>query len=205
MLRKTLQLLIAFSFTLFVVSCSQTQQSEEAVEEDMESTEEVDAEEEEEKPLASPRATATGEIGGTSIVVDYGSPSVKGREVWGGLEKYGKVWRAGANQTTNIEFSSDVVVGGQEIAAGKYGFFIIPNENEEWTIVFNTQWSQEDHGIWGAMGYSEENDVARINIMPEFGEEVTERLEYQVTEDAIVFSWEKAKLTIPVEPAPASE
>lgn len=202
MIKKIFQFgMIAASAAMFV-ACSQPAQNE------TEETTEVEASEEStEKPEApaSPRVDVSGELNGVTVSINYGSPSVKGREVWGGLEEYGKVWRAGANETTAIEFSSDVVLGGQPVAAGKYGLFIIPNETGDWVVILNTQWSREDHGIWGAMGYSEENDVARVNVAPTWSEEVTERLEYTIADGNINFAWEKARLSIPVEAAPVQE
>ena len=74
---------------------------------------------------------ATGSINAVNVTVDYGSPSVKGRTVWGGLEKYDKVWRAGANENTTVTFDNDVTIGGKSLKAGKYGFFIIPKKDGE--------------------------------------------------------------------------
>jgi len=71
----------------------------------------------------SPRKQVDGKINGTNISIDYGSPSVKGRIVWGKLEKYDKVWRAGANENTTITFDKDVKIQGNSLPAGTYGFF----------------------------------------------------------------------------------
>ena len=77
----------------------------------------------------SPRLQAKGTVNGANIVIDYGAPSVKGRTIWGGLEKYGAVWRAGANENTTIAFSHDAKVNGQQLPAGTYGLHIIPFED----------------------------------------------------------------------------
>ena len=181
-------------------SCGNTSGTETAA--DTGDTAEVAAAEEsipeETTTIASPRKQVEGEAGGVTIKMDYGSPGVKGRQIWGGLEDYGKVWRAGANETTNIEFSGDVTIGGTKVPAGKYGFFIIPNEDSDWVVIINTAWSREEHGIWGADKYSEENDIVRVSVTPELSEEVTERLQYSIADNAIHFAWEKAHLTIPV-------
>ncbi|MDH5379397.1 MAG: DUF2911 domain-containing protein [Cyclobacteriaceae bacterium] len=203
MIKKIIQFSLLVTTVAFINSCSK-KSSNENTETDSVAVEVVE-EEEEVKVPASPRAEATGEVSGISITIDYGSPSVKGRTIWGVKEEYGKVWRAGANETTSINFSGDVLVGGEAVAAGKYGFFIIPNEEGDWVAILSTQWSQEDHGIWGAMGYNEENDIVRINIMPTWADEIQERLEYSVSDNAINFAWEKARLSIPIEPAPAEE
>ena len=84
----------------------------------------------------SPAATATGEINGAAITINYSSPGVKGRVIWGGLVPFDKVWRAGANEATTFETSKDIKVEGKNLPAGKYGFFAIPGQTE-WTIIFN--------------------------------------------------------------------
>lgn len=142
----------------------------------------------------SPRVQADGSIGGAKITVDYGAPSVKGRQIWGGLEQYGKVWRAGANENTTVSFDKNVKVGGKEIAAGKYGFFIIPNEEGNWTVIFSKK-----NDAWGAYSYTEAEDALRVDVAPEFVEDNQEQLMYAVGEDGILFAWEKARLNIPVE------
>jgi len=140
----------------------------------------------------SPRQQAEGTIDGVKIAIDYGAPSVKGRTVWGGLEKYGKVWRAGANKNTTISFDKAVTVNGNDLAAGKYGFFMIPNESGDWTIIFN----KKNDG-WGAYSYKEAEDALRFNISPEFGDENQEQLFYGIM-DTILFAWEKVKINITV-------
>ena len=147
---------------------------------------------------ASPRKQASGEVDGVSVNIDYGSPSVKGREIWGGLEPYGKVWRAGANETTSIEFTDDVTVNGKSLPAGKYGFFIIPHEEGEWIVIFNEEWSRELHGAWGAFGYKQEKDVLRLDVMPEWSKENMESLEYKVEGDMVKFGWEKLRITLEI-------
>lgn len=162
---------------------------EEAVTEEVEETTQV---------IQSPREQAKGEIGGVKIIVDYGSPSVKGREIWGGLEPYGKVWRAGANETTSIEFDKDINLGDTKVKAGKYGVYIIPNETEDWVVILNTDWNREEHSAWGAYNYSQDHDVARIFVTAQNVEENQERLEYIIVEDGIQFAWEKVRMTIPI-------
>jgi len=144
---------------------------------------------------SSPRKQATGEINGINISIDYGAPSVKGRTIWGGLEKYGKVWRAGANENTTIAFDKNVSINNVILPAGKYGFFIIPNENEKWTVIFN----KKNDG-WGAYSYNQEEDALRVDISPKFVDDSQEQLQYSVGESSIHFAWEKAKLEIVVEP-----
>jgi len=142
----------------------------------------------------SPRVQTDGTVNGINIMIDYGAPSVKGRTVWGGLEKYGEVWRAGANENTTIAFDKDANVGGQSLAAGKYGFFMIPNENGDWIAIFNKK-----NDAWGAYSYTEADDALRLNIQAEFVANVQEQLMYAVDNSGIVFAWDKARIKIPVE------
>lgn len=141
----------------------------------------------------SPRLEAKGTVNGAQITIDYGAPSVRGRTIWGGLEKYGEVWRAGANENTTVSFDKDVKVGGKSLAAGKYGFFIIPNESGDWVVIF----SNKNDG-WGAYSYSKADDALRLNITPQFDSNVQEQLMYGVDNSGIVFAWDKARLHIPV-------
>ncbi len=142
---------------------------------------------------SSPRQQSEGSIDGVNIAIDYGAPSVKGRTIWGGLEKYGKVWRAGANENTTVSFDKDVTIGGEDLSAGKYGFFMIPNEDGDWTVIFN-----KVNNSWGSSKYDESEDALRVDFTPEFGDENQEQLFFGVMDDSILFAWEKAKLTIPV-------
>ena len=154
-----------------------------------------------EKPeIASPRRLVEGKIGDVEVSVDYGSPGVKDRKIWGGLESYGKVWRAGANETTSFEFSGDVMIGDTVVPEGKYGFYLIPNKNKDWVAIINTDWSREEHGAWGAYNYNKKHDVVRINVEPQWSEESQERLQYDIMENSINMSWEKVRISIPVEP-----
>lgn len=191
-------LICGIAFIAF--NCSQPKET--ANEGESSSVEETTEEKKEEAPqIASPRQQAQGQVGEVSIRVDYGSPAVKGREIWGGLEAYGKVWRAGANETTSIEFTGDVTIGDTKIAAGKYGFYLLPNENEDWVAIINTDWSREEHGAWGAYNYNESNDIVRVNISPEWVEDVQERLQYGVGDTGITLAWEKVRITLPIKAA----
>ncbi len=187
---------LVLSTLLLIAACGKAGES--GVEEQNQTEETSASEPEEPTQIASPRKQAEGQIGNVSVVVDYGSPAVKGREVWGGLEPYGKVWRAGANETTSIEFGGDVMIGDTKVAKGKYGFYLIPNESSDWVAIINTDWNREEHGAWGAYNYTQDHDVVRVEIAPELGEAVQERLECVVESDGFSLSWEKVKIKVPV-------
>ena len=146
-----------------------------------------------EREISSPRREATGNASGINIMVDYGSPAVKGRRIWGGLEKYDRVWRAGANETTAISFDKDALINGEPIDKGKYAIFIIPKENEDWTVIFNQDWDE-----WGAFRYNQERDVLRFTVSPEWSDNIHERLEYSIEEGNLTFRWEKVSLSMAV-------
>ena len=81
-------------------------------------------------PPASPPAKATGKIGAANITIDYSSPAVKGRKIYGELVPYDKVWRAGANKATTFETDKDIMVEGKTLPAGKYAFLLfLPKKN----------------------------------------------------------------------------
>jgi len=203
MIKSILSLMTIILITTVIFSgCQQTKGDEDTDEANniAESEEASSAEstEEEAQPVSSPRKQSSSTIGNVTISVDYGSPSVKGREVWGELEPYGVVWRAGANETTSFEFSSDVTVNGDFLAAGKYAFFIIPNENEDWIVIFNEEWSRDLHNAWGAFGYKEDKDVLRLNVIPDWSQESVEQLSYEAGSGGVNFAWEKARISLTI-------
>ncbi len=90
--------------------------------------------------------------------VIYGRPQKKGRTMLGGTEPFGKVWRLGANETTEIKLFRDVTFGDKVVKAGTYSLYAIPNATE-WTIIFNSKLD-----TWGAYEYEEGKDVVRFNV-----------------------------------------
>ena len=111
-------------------------------------------------PQPSPAASVSQTIGVTEVKITFHRPGVKGRVIWGDLVPYDQVWRLGANEATTIEFSNDVMIEGNKLAAGKYGFFAVPGK-EEWTFIFSKQ-----ADIWGTYGYKESEDVLRVKAKP---------------------------------------
>ena len=87
-------------------------------------------------PRPSPNATITQTVGVTDITIDYSSPGVKERKVWGDLVPFDKIWRTGANEVTSITFSDPVKVNGNNLAAGTYGIHTVPRE-KEWDVIFS--------------------------------------------------------------------
>jgi len=145
------------------------------------------------KPKASPAETATGKIGGANITINYGSPSVKGRQIWGGLEKYDKVWRAGANDATTFETDKDIKVEGKALPAGKYSFFLIPRESGTWTAIFNKEPKQ-----WGAYKYEEAKDALRVDVKVKPLSTTQEKLVYNITNKGFSLNWDKVSVPVAV-------
>lgn len=143
------------------------------------------------KPKASPAATATGTINGAKITIKYSSPAVKGRKIWGGLEAYDKVWRAGADSATTFETSKNLTIEGKTLPAGKYAFFLIPSENGKWTAIFNKDTEQ-----WGAYKYDEKKDQLRVMVQPKALSATQERLVYKINKNGFSLDWDK--LSVPV-------
>lgn len=107
----------------------------------------------------SPAASATCDLGGgKSIQTDYSSPRMKGRKIFGGLVPYGEVWRTGANEATTFVPSTDVMVGGKNVPAGKYSMFTIPNA-DKWTLIINKK-----IGEWGIPYKYQSDELARIDM-----------------------------------------
>jgi hypothetical protein len=142
------------------------------------------------KKVLSPHATAMAIVGDAHIHIDYSSPGVRDRIIFGGLLSYDMVWQAGAHNATWLETNQDLIIDGKTLPAGKYGFFTIPSK-KEWTIIFNTNWDQH-----GKDEYDEKEDVLRFKVKSILSETTTEHLEYKVkkitdTQGSISLAWEK--------------
>ncbi|WP_029283931.1 DUF2911 domain-containing protein [Pedobacter sp. R20-19] len=143
------------------------------------------------QPKPSPAATVTGKVKGATITINYSSPAVKGRKIWGSLEAYDKVWRAGANEATTFETDKDIMVEGKPLAAGKYSFFLIPKESGTWTAIFNKEPKQ-----WGAYKYEESKDALRVEVKTKALKATQERLVYKITKTGFSLDWDK--ISVPV-------
>ncbi|MDY7228002.1 DUF2911 domain-containing protein [Hyalangium rubrum] len=107
-------------------------------------------------PAPSPAAKVTQTVGVTDITVDYSSPGVKGRKVYGDLVPWDKPWRAGANASTKITFSKDVTFGGKPVPAGTYVIVAFPGQ-KGWQVALN-----KELGLWQGKQYEASNDVVRV-------------------------------------------
>jgi len=148
-------------------------------------------------PQASPRARVDQQIGVTDFSLEYSSPGVKGRKIWGELVPMGKVWRMGANQPTKLTASRAFKLGDKPVPAGSYGLFTIPGE-KSWTIIVNA-----DVAAWGSYDPATANDLARIEVTPQTMTEPRERMTFlfvDATDEGaqLVLEWEKLRVRIPI-------
>src|SRR5260370_36973738 len=112
-------------------------------------------------PRVSQHARVTQRIGITDITIDYHRPLVGGRKIFGGLQAYGQVWRAGANDNSIIEFSDPVIVEGQPLPKGVYGLHMIPGETS-WLVIFS-----KNSTSWGSFTYDQAEDALRVTVKPQ--------------------------------------
>ena len=148
-------------------------------------------------PDISQAARVAQRIGITDITIDYNRPLVRGRKIFGGLQPYGKVWRAGANINTIIAFSDPVAIEGQPLPKGAYGLHMIPGETS-WIIIFSRNSSS-----WGSFTYDPAEDALRVTVKPQTIEN-HEALSYdfddpQPNAAAITMRWEKVAVSFKVE------
>jgi Protein of unknown function (DUF2911) len=141
-------------------------------------------------PDVSQAADVKQRIALTDITLNYHRPLVNGRKIWGGVVPYGKVWRAGANENTTIEFSDSVWVEGKPLAKGTYGLHMIPNQ-DSWTVIF----SKTNTG-WGSYSYKQDEDALRVDVKPRPLAEQKEALEFEFEDlkpdsTAVTLKWEK--------------
>jgi len=158
-------------------------------------------------PAPSPAATVSANVGFTKISIDYSAPAVKGRKIFGDLEKYGVTWRAGANGPTVIEFSTPVSVGGKNLNAGKYSLFITPMESGDWTVHLNAMGkSVFDFMADGKIDEAAlaKADAIAIKVKPMSTHMNHERLLYFISAEDnkvanVYFAWGDTMFTFPVD------
>jgi hypothetical protein len=148
-------------------------------------------------PDASPAAKVVQDVGLTTISVEYASPGVKGRKIWGELVPWDKPWRTGANAATKITFSRDVTFGGKPVPAGSYAIVTLPTQ-KGWTVVLS-----KDLTIWpGGKPYDPKDDLVRVPAttaaiphrerMAFFFSNTTD------TDTSLDMEWEKLRVSVPI-------
>lgn len=149
---------------------------------------------------ASPRDSIKATVAGAEIKVDYGRPSKRGREVFGGLQKWGTVWRTGANEATHFTTSKTLRFGAATVPAGTYTLYTLLDQGGKWQLIVNRQTGQ-----WGTE-YDQKQDLVRIPLTVEQTPAVVEKMEITVKptssggELAILWDRTKAKAAFTVVP-----
>jgi hypothetical protein len=148
-------------------------------------------------PRPSPLAMVTMKYESEYIKLTYSQPHKKGREIFGGLVKYGEVWRTGANESTEITTTADLQIGDQVLPAGTYAIYTIPNQ-EKWTLIFN-----KELGQWGAYNYNKNLDVLRVDVAVHaidnnvVFEPFTIKIQQKNDEGELWFLWDRTKIILP--------
>lgn len=154
-------------------------------------------------PQPSPRASVLQVVGLTEIKIDYSSPAVNGRKIWGDIVPYNEMWRAGANRPTKITFSEEVEINGQKVAKGAYTLIAIPTE-QEWTWIL----SKDSKGN-GVFSYDAADDVLRFTAKAEKSGAFAERLAYTISANdnvtgVVTLTWENVSASFAVKTDPAT-
>jgi hypothetical protein len=149
-----------------------------------------------ETPAPSPKARVEQRVGITDVSIDYSSPGVKGRKIWGDVVPYDKLWRAGANAPTKLTVSRDFTFGGAAVKAGSYSLFVTPGK-KSWTVALNTDLTatQDSH--------DDKNDVAKVTVAPAALTAPRERLIYlfndtQDDRTSLDLEWERVRIRMQI-------
>lgn len=147
------------------------------------------------EPL-SPRDSTSTMFGEARIRINYSSPRMRNRVIFGGLVAYDTLWRAGASRATTVETNKDLMIDNKTLPAGTYALFVIPRKNK-WTVIFNSRWNQH-----GKDEYSENENVLTVEIIPGQLTESQEALKYTIEKNGeksgtILLTWEKTRIAIP--------
>ncbi|AMM52765.1 hypothetical protein TH61_05510 [Rufibacter sp. DG15C] len=142
-------------------------------------------------------AQAIGQVGDAQIEIEYHSPAVRGRAIWGGVVPYNQLWVTGSHSATRLTIGAPLLFGGKELPAGKYALFTIPGR-KEWEVIVNRDWNQHL-----TTQYIRSRDVLRFTVKPSLQKINQERLRYEVISlgadsGQVTMCWEKVKIAIPV-------
>lgn len=151
------------------------------------------------KPRLSPLAIESARYKDHYVKITYSQPQKRGREIFGKLVPYGKIWRTGANEATELTTARNIAVNGSLLKAGTYSIFTIPEEGS-WTIILNSE-----PGLWGSYNYNEALDVLRFNVPVQKvpGDLVYESFTIQLDQQNEVITmsmmWDKTRVSIPIQ------
>lgn len=149
------------------------------------------------KRRPSPLAIASVRYKDHYVKITYSQPQRHNRKIFGELVPFGKVWRTGANEATEITTTQDILFGPEVLNAGTYSVFTIP-EKDQWTIIINA-----DVGLWGAYNYNAEKDIRRFVVPVQDTDEAYEaftiRFDQQNELANLLMIWDRTKVSIPIE------
>jgi hypothetical protein len=150
-----------------------------------------------ETPQPSPHARVEQRVGLTDVAVDYSSPTVKGRKIWGELVPFDKPWRMGANSATKLIVSKDFSFGGNAVKAGTYSLYAVPGK-ASWTIVIGA-----NADVWGTEVADKEKVVAQMTVKPTAMTASRERMAFIFSDTSddgtnLDLEWEKVRVRIPL-------
>ncbi|MGE0549485.1 MAG: DUF2911 domain-containing protein [Kofleriaceae bacterium] len=148
-----------------------------------------------ELPQPSPKARAEQRVGITDFSIDYSSPGVKGRKIWGELVPFDKAWRAGANQSTKLTASRDFKLGSTTVKAGSYSIFMVPGQ-KSWTVILNSD-------VNAGGNHDPKKDIAKDTVTPSQLAQPRERLTYTFSDTtdertSLDLEWESMRVRVPL-------
>jgi hypothetical protein len=149
------------------------------------------------KVMPSPGAKVSQQVGTAEVTIEYSSPGVKKRKIWGELVPYDKLWRTGANASNKLTLTKDMTIGGKPVPAGTYNLLTIPGK-KSWTVLIN-----KDTTLNASMDkHNEALDVAKFTVTPK-AIPFRERMAFifsDVTDDSVTLDleWEKVRISIPI-------
>ena len=147
-------------------------------------------------PAPSPSASMEQVVGLTDVSLEYSRPAMRGRTIMGGLVPYGKVWRTGANEATEVKFYQDILFGDTKVSAGTYVLLTIPGE-KEWEVILSS-----NVDVWGAFQYNPVFNVASITVPSNKAQSVEIfSIAFKEKKDKInmVLAWDSTRVKIPIE------
>lgn len=149
-------------------------------------------------PVPSPKSKLEQRVGLTDITIEYSRPSAKGRLVFPEVVPPNTLWRTGANMNTTIEVSTDIIIEGKALPAGKYSLFTVPND-DMWQVIFNRK---TDHS--GTSGYDANNNELLVEIKPSRLSDEVETFTIDINDIStnsanLILAWQNTRIAIPFE------
>lgn len=146
---------------------------------------------------SSPEVNQTYSVGTAKVNLFYCEPSKKGREIFGGLIKYGEVWRTGANEPTTFETDKNLLIDGKKLPAGKYSLWTIP-QSESWIVIFNKEIPAWGDTMDGKAARNDKEDLIKVVVPVEKLTVAQEKLSIDVLNNALTIKWDMTKVAVPI-------